>query len=300
MVSSDPSTDSPPAAPGGVAPQPTAPPAHRRQAQRWSEADLPWHCLRRDLVDPETLNVVKAACLVEHNAASYGRYLHAIFPDDAAIAGAIDRWVAEEENHGAVLRRWAREVDPAFDGEAALARFADTVRLPEDARTSVRGSRLGELVARCMVEVGTSTFYAALRESAREPVLREICRRIAGDEGRHYRMFLDHARRYRGTRPRYEMLLVALGRIADTGDDELAWAWHAGTGATGPYRRRRARAAFHRASLSRYRFDHIQRAARMLAQAVGFAADGWLARAAGVLGWRLLRLHLRGSVRLAY
>ncbi len=272
------------------------PPAAQRP--RWSLHDIPWGAFRRELVDEETLHLVKAAGLVEHNAASYGRYLHGVFHDDAVFRAVIDRWVAEEEQHGAALRRWAEQADPTFDGGAALARFSDTVRLPEGASVSVRGSRLGELVARCTVEIGTATFYTALRESVVEPVLREICRRIAGDEARHYRLFLDHARRYRSTRPRWRMLGVVLGRIADTGDDELAFAWHA-SGARGRYRRRRAGAAFHCASLRRYRATHIQRAARLAAQAAGYANDGWLVGLGASLGWRVLRRQLRWAGKWA-
>ena len=53
----------------------------------------------------------------------------------------------------------------------------------------MRGSRAGELLARCVVESGTCSYYAALRDATREPVLRQICHHIAQDEARHYRLF---------------------------------------------------------------------------------------------------------------
>ena len=65
-----------------------------------------------------------------------------------------------------------------------------------DAVTSVRGSRTGELIARCVVEVGTSSYYSALRDSIDEPVLKRICHRIAGDEYHHYKLFYSHLKRY--------------------------------------------------------------------------------------------------------
>jgi hypothetical protein len=88
------------------------------------------------------------------------------------------------------------------------------------------------------------------------------------------------------------MLGVALGRIADTGDDELAFAWHASGGET-RYRRRQASASFRNASLHRYRPAHVERAARLVAQASGLAPAGWLAGMGAQLGWRILRLQLR-------
>ena len=41
----------------------------------------------------------------------------------------------------------------------------DGYKLPLDAASSVRGSRTGELIARCMVETGTSSYYTALGEA---------------------------------------------------------------------------------------------------------------------------------------
>ena len=261
----------------------------------WTNDDIPWDRFRRDLIEADLVRLIAAASLVEYNAEAYGRYLAAVFADDAAFSAELTRWVDEERPHGEALRRWSTLADPTFAGDTALQRFSATITLPEQAQ-SVRGSRLGELVARCTVEVGTHTFYSAIAQAAREPVLRQICRRIAADEARHYKLFFDHARRYRGQVGRWRLLLVAIGRMADTGDDELAFAWHAaaGAGAGGAnYRRRRDGARFHLAGLSRYRRRHIDHAAKLLAQAVGFPTTGWFARIGGLLGWRALCHRLR-------
>ena len=91
----------------------------------------------------------------------------------------------------------------------------------------MRGSRTGELIARCVVETGTSSYYAALGEATDEPVLKEICRRIAGDELRHYKLFYGFMKRYLAREPLgiLARLKVALGRVAETGDDELPYAY---------------------------------------------------------------------------
>ena len=65
-----------------------------------------------------------------------------------------------------------------------------------DADASIRGSRTGELIARCMVETGTSSYYTALAEATSEPVLKQVCKLIAADEYRHFKLFYDHMRRY--------------------------------------------------------------------------------------------------------
>ena len=56
---------------------------------------------------------------------------------------------------------------------------------------SVRGSRRGEMIARCVVESGTSSLYSAIRDASEEPVLKEIAGRIAADEYRHYKLFYE-------------------------------------------------------------------------------------------------------------
>jgi hypothetical protein len=70
-----------------------------------------------------------------------------------------------------------------------LARFRAGYRLPLEARASVRGSRSAELLARCVVEVETSSLYSVIRDATQEPVLKAISHRIAGDEFRHYKLF---------------------------------------------------------------------------------------------------------------
>ena len=93
-----------------------------------------------------------------------------------------------------------------------------------DCDVSRRGSRTGEMIARCMVEVGTSSYYSALRDGVQEPVLKEICRNIAADEIRHYKLFYGNLTRCL-ERERVGFctrLRVAAERIAESEDDELA------------------------------------------------------------------------------
>ncbi len=49
-----------------------------------------------------------------------------------------------------------------------------------------------ELIARCVVETGTASFYRALQHYAREPVLCQLLENIKNDEIAHY----THFRRY--------------------------------------------------------------------------------------------------------
>ena len=112
-----------------------------------------------------------------------------------AFCEAAAKWAKEEEQHGLALGRWAELADPDFKLDDGFARFTAMYRIPVDATESVRGSRAAELCARCVVETGTSSLYSALRDAADEPVLKAICKNIALDEFKHYRLFYVHMER---------------------------------------------------------------------------------------------------------
>ena len=116
--------------------------------------------------------------MVERNGGDYGIYLGRVFADDPAFVEDVKRWVGEEIQHGMALGRWAQLADPSWDFDAAFARFRAGYQLPLDATTqSVRGSQAGEMMARCIVETGTSSYYSALKDATDEPVLKQICAR---------------------------------------------------------------------------------------------------------------------------
>ncbi len=269
----------------------------------WKIEELPWDRLAPELVDADLLQTIKTAAIVEANSADYVTYLHNVFGDDSAFKAAVDVWGVEEAQHGRALAQWAERIDPDFDFAARLARFRAGYRLPLAATESVRGSRAGELVARCVVESGTCSFYAALRDSTHEPVLRQLCHHIAQDEAAHYRLFQMHLRRYLQGNPLgfVARLRVALGRVQETEDDELAYAYfsanHAGTEER-LYEREACASAYWRRAMARYQRQHVRSAAYMILAAVDLKPSRrWVKW--GVAGlWRLLQWRLQRLQRL--
>ncbi len=269
---------------------------------RWTLDDIPWDRFDADRVDADILAVVKAASMVEANAADYVRYLENVFADDEEFLTAARRWGVEEEQHGAALGRWAEMADPNFSFADSLAEFRRGFRVPLEAEGSIRGSRAGELIARQVVETGTSSFYSALRDASAEPVLKEICRRIAIDEFFHYQLFQKHFRRYRERdRPGLvERLKVALGRVQEAEDDELAYAWYAANvwsrDPARPYRREDCARDYWVRAMALYRPRHIDSATRMILRAAELKASGRLADLAArgafaLVRWRCGRLR---------
>jgi hypothetical protein len=269
--------------------------------RQWKLEDIAWSSFDPAAVDPRLLAAVKTASVVEANSADYVRYLHNIFGDDAGFKDAAARWGQEEAQHGAALGRWAELADPEFDFGASLARFRAGYQIPIDSAESVRGSRAAELLARCVVESGTCSYYAALRDQAREPVLRQICHRIAQDEAQHYRLFHSYLSRYaQGVRfGRWARLRVALGRVGETDDDELAYAYHSAVEAQRPgavYDRNRCGAAYQRLAMSMYGLTHVRTLVGMIAMALDMKGTTRMVRAVGWLGWWWLRLRWSASL----
>jgi hypothetical protein len=240
--------------------------------KHWTLDDIPWDRFDRSKVDPDQEKLARAAAMVEYNSADYVQYLENVFAEDEAFIEAARQWGVEEAQHGEALGRWATLVDPEFDFQARFARFREGFRPDVDATSSVRGSRAGEMVARCMVEVGTSSYYAALGDATQEPVLEAICRRIAADELRHYKLFYDNLKRYldRDNLNRLQRLKVALGRINETEDDELSYAFYAANTDPGtPYDRELNNREYMRRAIPYYRDTHIDRALAMIFKACG-------------------------------
>ena len=267
----------------------------------WSLDDIRWDAFDPARVDADLVCIVKAASLVEYNGGAYTEYLNGVFYDDPAFQAAARQWGGEEIQHGLALARWARLADPSFDFEAVFARFSEKITLPVGIDRSVRGSRAGELVARCMVEVGTSSYYSALRDAADEPVLKEICRRIAQDEIRHYGMFYRHMVRYLAIEPlgRWERMKVALSRMGESEDDELAFAYHAANDLADPYDRAHCIDAYMLRAYRYYQPRHVERAVAMILKAVGVNHQGRLPRVAAALArWFLgFRIHRMVSAK---
>jgi rubrerythrin len=257
----------------------------------WTLDDIAWDRFEPGKVDDALLRIVKAASLVERNGADYAQYLCKVFHDDAAFQAVARRWGDEEIQHGKALARWASLADPAYDFDAAAERFTAGFRVDLDAARSVRGSRVGEMIARCVVETGTSSYYTALAEASREPVLREICQRIAADEFRHYKLFYGTLKRYLATEKLglWGRLRVAAGRIAETDDDELAYAYYAANEKSAPYDRRHYSKAYARRAYAVYRPHHIERGIGMVFKAVGLKPNGRVSRWATRTAWWLVQ-----------
>ncbi|SMF31467.1 ferritin-like domain-containing protein [Pseudogulbenkiania subflava] len=174
-----------------------------------------------------------AASFIESGSDLYTRNLiHYCAGETELVDWLQNHWEKEEMQHGRALHAYARHVWPEFDWERAYAAFFEDYshQCTLDEFEPTPGL---EMVARCVIETGTATFYQALAEQAvEEPVLAGLTSRIRADEIGHYKHFYRYFRQYRAGQPPGRLrVLAAVGRRvleARRGDAECA-LWHAFT-----------------------------------------------------------------------
>lgn len=266
--------------------------------RHWTLEDISWNRFDRSKVDPELLKAVKAASLVEYNAGDYVDYLKKVFHDRPEIFPVFDQWGREEVQHGLALGRWAEIADPHFDFETAFAKFREGYRPAHfDTGEAQRGGRAGEMIARCVVESGTSSYYSAMKDASSEPVLKEIAAHIAADEFAHYRLFYETLAAQDDEKlTLWQRLYVAVTRVNEAEDDELAYAYYcANTPADqigrAPYDRKACAQAYSARVSRMYRERHLYKAFQMIAKAAGLHPKGWLPRIASKLVWNYFRFQ---------
>lgn len=217
----------------------------------WSIDDIPYETLDRGFVrdDRQLFNIVASASFIEITSDLYTQNLIAFFRHDAEIAEWLEtRWEKEEMQHGAALKKYVQTAWPEFDWEAAYAMF----RADYGAICTVEalaGTKALEMVARCVVETGTASFYRMLSDLSPEPVLRRLAAEISNDEVRHYKHFHRYFRRYRQLeRPsRFAVMRTLLKRAADVDAEDTFHAFRA------VFRGSHPEVAFERADYDAYR-----------------------------------------------
>lgn len=253
----------------------------------WTLNDISWEKFDKTKVDPELAKIVRAAALVEFGGDTYADYLNNVFAGEPGFTALTRQWAREEVQHGEALAKWATLADPTYNLDEKYKAFRDIFQINVGVSSSIRGSKSGELIARCMVETGTSSYYAAMGEATDEPVLKEICAKIAADELRHYKLFYTQLKLYleKEGLGRFQRVRIALARIGETEDDELAAAYYAANNNGEAYDRATWNRAYMKRAYGLYRPRHIERAVGMLFKACGLSPQSLLHKGAVKIAW---------------
>jgi rubrerythrin len=179
-----------------------APQATRSSSARrhWSLDDIPWTAIRREAVarNEALFYLVVASSLMESATDLYTANLIDFFADDDEIAAWLKNyWLPEELQHGRALRRYVETAWPDFPWSKVREAFIEEFRPFCD--EALEAARCLEMASRCVVEMGTASFYTGLSRASPDPVLAVVTARIARDEVRHYKHFYRFFRKYRET-----------------------------------------------------------------------------------------------------
>ncbi|HEY1796470.1 MAG TPA: ferritin-like domain-containing protein [Stellaceae bacterium] len=168
--------------------------------QHWTIDAIDWDAIEATPAaerDP-LFYLVAAASFMEITTDRYTRNLIDKFSDDPEITSWLDEhWLPEELQHGEALRRYVRAAWPEFDWDGVYQRFMGEFEA-YCAGERLEPTRTREMASRCVVEMGTASFYTTLSRISAEPVLADLAQKIANDEIRHYKHFFRYFRRYQG------------------------------------------------------------------------------------------------------
>jgi hypothetical protein len=202
---------------------------------RWRIEDIAYDAIDRDRVagDEALFYMLASASFIETGSDMYTRNLvahYAEHPDVKEWLAAY--WEPEELQHGQALGHYVRTVWPRFPWQMAYDSFcAEYSRL-----CTVESLYAGplEMAARCVVEMGTTTYYQALRtlaERTGEPVLIGLLGHIRTDEVNHYKHFLAYFKTLKAQQPvsRWRVARVLNARLMELRESDsdvaLRHAW---------------------------------------------------------------------------
>jgi rubrerythrin len=167
---------------------------HEGGAAHWRVEDLDFSRIDRQAVErnEDLFFLLVSASFVETGSDTYAANLAEHYADYPEISAWLqDHWEAEELQHGRALRAYVEAVWPRFPWPQAYESFFGEYSRLCTMEELYPDQRL-EMVARCVVETGTTAYYHTLRELSDEPVLSELLGHIRNDEVGHYKHFLKY------------------------------------------------------------------------------------------------------------
>src|SRR5579859_2292832 len=157
------------------------------QHKNWALEDIPWRIVRREVIvdDEELFYLLTTASFTKTAIGLYVNALVRRLSVDIDIQNWVELpWRREQLKHGMALKRYIRAVWPNFDWDSAYEFFYKEYAATYPDKV-VASSKSLEMAARCAVELVNASYYAALSNLSREPLLTLLARYISEDEVRH-------------------------------------------------------------------------------------------------------------------
>jgi hypothetical protein len=169
---------------------------------RWKMTEYPWSSIRKSEVSPAWRAVARETLIGELTTFSATERFFADFGDDIDFTQWLTVWLYEETKHPSAILMWLDVFGEKFDSRFMLQGRQTLPFMP---------SRMGTLATNIISEMVAATMYITLsKQRGVEPVFKQICQNISGDEARHAASFYSYAHKYlrRSEQPSREKLMA--------------------------------------------------------------------------------------------
>ena len=211
----------------------------RKGSVHWRIEDIDFSAIDRSAIEhnQDLFFLLMSASFIETGSDTYAANLaehYAAWPEIAVWLK--DQWESEELQHGRALRAYVEAVWPEFPWQQAYDSFFAEYSQLCTMEELYPDQRL-EMVARCVVETGTTAYYHTLRELSDEPVLSELLGNIRNDEVNHFKHFLKYFKELQQQSPvgRTRIAKALYGRLKELRESDSDIALRHVWAHKGPY-----------------------------------------------------------------
>jgi len=171
-------------------------------------------------------HLLTIASFIEIASETYAQNLSEYYHENPdAVTWLKDTWEKEEVQHGKALKAYVAYVWPEFPWKKAYDRFLQ-LYLPLCRVDAFQPTQGREMIARMIIETGTSTMYRSFESYAKsldEPVFARLSHLIYKDEVNHYSYFNRYFNYYNKNEHsgRREILKVIVQRLKEAGNEDI-------------------------------------------------------------------------------
>lgn len=192
--------------------------------RRWRVEDVDFSRIDRSRIaaNEALFYLLVSASFIESGSDLYTSNLtehYAAYPE--VQAWLRRQWEREELQHGRTFELYVKAAWPEFPWQLAfegfLAEYGRLCTVEE-----LEPDRALEMAARCVVEMGTTTYYQTLRGLSDEPLLTELLGHVRTDEVNHYKHFLAYFKQLSAAQPvsRLRVARVLYARLVELRDSD--------------------------------------------------------------------------------
>jgi hypothetical protein len=169
---------------------------------RWKMSDYAWSSIRKGDVSSAWIAVARETLVGELTTFSATERFFADFGSDVDFTQWLTVWLYEETKHPSAILMWLDAFGEKFDSRFMLQGRQTLPFMP---------SKMGTLATNIISEMVAATLYITLAsQPGIDPVFKQICQNISGDEARHAASFYSYGKKYlaRSETPKQEKLMA--------------------------------------------------------------------------------------------